>query len=80
MDIPEDKTIQPELTPEFLEFINNTNISNLRNQRNKLLNESDKYMLPDYPITSNNLILIKDYRDKLRNFTNNDYIIPQFPF
>ena len=80
MNIPEDKSIQPELTPEFLEFINNTNISNLRNQRNQLLIESDKYMLPDYPITSNNLILIKDYRDKLRNFTNNDCIIPQFPF
>lgn len=80
MDIPEDKSIQPELTPEFLEFINHTNISNLRNQRNKLLLESDKYVLLDYPITSNNLILIKDYRQNLRNFTENNYIIPLFPF
>ena len=79
MDIPEDKSIQPELTPEFLEFINHTNISNLRNQRNKLLLESDKYVLLDYPITSNNLILIKDYRQNLRNFTENNYIIPLFP-
>ena len=80
MDIPEDKSIQPDLTREFLEFINHTNISNLRNQRNKLLLESDKYVLLDYPITSNNSILIKDYRQNLRNFTENNYIIPLFPF
>ena len=43
-EIPEDKSIQPELTPEFLEFINNTNITNLRNQRNQLLQETDKYL------------------------------------
>ena len=39
-----------------------------REERNKLLNESDKFMLPDYPITSNNLILIKDYRQQLRDY------------
>ncbi len=78
-EISEDKSIQPELTPEFLEFINNTNISNLRNQRNQLLIESDIYLLPDYPITHDNLIIIKEYRQKLRNFTLNDYIIPERP-
>ncbi len=78
-EIPEDRSLQPILTHEFLEFINNTNISNLRNQRNKLLIESDKYLLPDFPITSNNLILIKEYRDKLRNFTLNDYFLPDKP-
>ena len=78
-EIPEDKSIQPILTHEFLEFINNTNISNLRNQRNKLLIETDKYLLVDFPISSNNLILIKEYRSKLRNFTDNNYIIPDKP-
>ena len=78
--IPEDNSIQPELTPEFLEFINNTNICNLRTQRNQLLQETDKYLLPDFPITEEHLILIKDYRDKLRNFNENSYIIPIFPF
>ena len=75
-EIPEDKSIQPILTHEFLEFINNTNISNLRNQRNKLLIESDKYMLVDYPITPEQLEIVKEYRDKLRNFTDNNYILP----
>ena len=79
-EIPIDNSIQPELTPEFLEFINNTNIINLRNQRNQLLKESDKYLLPDFPITTENLELIKDYRDELRNFNENNYIIPEFPF
>jgi hypothetical protein len=79
-EIPQDRSLQPELTPEFLEFINNTNITNLRNQRNQLLKETDKYLLPDFPITEENLILIKDYRDKLRNFNENSYIIPDFPF
>lgn len=79
-EIPIDNSIQPKLTPEFLEFINNTNIINLRNQRNQLLKESDKYLLPDFPITTENLELIKDYREKLRNFNENNYIIPEFPF
>lgn len=79
-EIPEDKTIQPELTPDFLEFIHKTNINNLRNQRDQLLIESDKYMLVDYPITSENLVLIKNYRQILRDFTQNDYVIPEFPF
>ena len=78
-EIPEDKSIQPELTPEFLEFINNTNISNLRNQRNQLLDKTDIYLLPDFPITPDNLIIIKEYRQKLRNFTLNDYILPDKP-
>ena len=79
MNFEEDTTPQ-EYTPEFLEIVKNDTIKHYKQMRNQLLIESDKYMLPDYPITSNNLILIKDYRDKLRNFTNNDYIIPQFPF
>ena len=63
-----------------------------RNQRNKLLSDSDKYVLPDYPISSNNLILIKEYRQNLRNFMDSDAVLnynytsnifpnfPPFPF
>jgi hypothetical protein len=79
MDIPEDQSIQPMLTYDFLEFINNTNISNLRNQRNKLLIETDKYLLPDFPITPEQLEIVKEYRQALRDFTNNNYEIPIKP-
>lgn len=72
---------------------NDIDILNLRFLRNKLLNESDKYLMPDYPITPENLILIKEYRQKLRDYTNLDAVktyssrlnneipeFPQFPF
>ena len=65
-------------------------VSIQRQERNKLLNESDKYILPDYPITSNNLILVKQYRQQLRNYVDNSYFssniilpfpdFPSFPF
>ena len=53
---------------------------NLIFTRNRLLAESDKYVLVDYPITPENLELIKQWRQQLRDFTNNDYIIPEKPF
>jgi hypothetical protein len=52
---------------------------NLIFTRNRLLTESDKYMLSDFPITPENLELIKQYRQQLRDFTTNDYIIPEKP-
>jgi hypothetical protein len=48
-------------------------------KRNQLLAESDKYVLVDYPISTDDLLIIKEYRQKLRDFTNNDFIIPEFP-
>jgi hypothetical protein len=48
--------------------------------RNQLLAESDKYVLIDYPISADDLLIMKQYRQQLRDFTNNDYIIPEFPF
>ena len=64
-----------------------------KEQRNKLLADSDKYLLLDFPISSNNLILVKDYRQKLRDYMdipevkNYNYAsttpipdFPQFPF
>ena len=44
----------------------------LRNTRNTLLELTDKYILPDYPITADNLEIIKTYRQELRNFINNN--------
>jgi hypothetical protein len=63
-------------------------LNNIRNERNNLLYNTDKYMLPDYPITPENLEKIKVYRQELRNFFQKDEIInfpssfklPVFPF
>ncbi len=51
----------------------------LKHKRNGILNETDKYMLPDFPITPEQLELVKQYRQALRDFTNNDYIMPVKP-
>ncbi len=51
----------------------------LKHKRNGILNETDKYMLSDFPITPEQLELVKQYRQALRDFTNNDYIIPVKP-
>lgn len=51
----------------------------LKNKRNKILGETDKYLLSDFPITPEQLIIIKEYRQSLRNFTQNDYIMPVKP-
>ena len=48
-------------------------------KRNQLLAETDKYMLPDFPISADDLLIMKQYRQALRDFTNNDYIIPDKP-
>ena len=48
-------------------------------QRDQLLNKTDKYLLPDFPITAYNLIIIKEYCQALRDFTNNNYIMPERP-
>lgn len=61
------------------EYINNTNKLLLKNTRNLLLNETDKYLLPDYPLTEEQLLIVKEYRQALRDFTSNDYIMPDKP-
>jgi hypothetical protein len=59
-------------------------IIQLRNNRNIKLEETDKYMLPDYPISVDNLEKIKIYRKELRDFFQKDNFInlnlPDFPF
>ena len=75
----EEETIPQEYTPEFLEIVKNDTIKLYKQMRNQLLLDTDKYLLPDFPITAENLIIIKEYRQALRNFTNNNYILPDKP-
>ena len=52
---------------------------------NGLLRDSDKYLISDYPITPENLILMKNYRQALRDYMNSSNInedmeeAPEFP-
>jgi hypothetical protein len=75
----EDITTEPELTPEFLECIKNNTIEHYKKIRNNLLLETDKYLLPDFPITPEQLEIVKEYRQALRDFTNNNYEMPEKP-
>ena len=54
-------------------IINNAHfLKRARNIRNELLNKTDKYILSDYPITLENQMIIKTYRQELREFINNN--------
>ena len=43
-----------------------------RNIRNELLNKTDRYFLIDYPIAYDQQMIIKNYRQELREFMNNN--------
>jgi hypothetical protein len=60
---------------ENLEFYR----ANLKFKRNTLLNETDKFLMPDFPITAEKLEIIKAYRQALRDFTTNDFKLPKKP-
>ena len=45
-----------------------------RNIRNELLNKTDRYFLIDYPIAYEKQLIIKKYRQDLRDFINNNEI------
>lgn len=52
-----------------------------RQHRNQLLEQTDKYMLPDYPITDEKREQIKIYRQQLRDyFTRDDVVNWKFTF
>ena len=57
-------------------YINNhkTILDRVRNIRNELLNKTDKYILSDYPISLSQQMIIKTYRQDLREFINNNEI------
>ena len=52
---------------------------NMKFTRNLLLQETDKYLLPDYPITVEQLEIVKEYRQALRDFTKNNHTMPDRP-
>ena len=43
-----------------------------RNIRNELLNKTDRYFLIDFPIESEKQMIIKKYRQELRDFINDN--------
>ena len=43
-----------------------------RNIRNELLNRTDRYFLIDYPIAYEQQMIIKTYRQNLRDFINDN--------
>ena len=45
-----------------------------RNIRSELLNRTDRYFLIDYPIAYEQQMIIKKYRQDLRDFINNNEI------
>ena len=51
----------------------------MRNQRDKLLQNTDKYLLPDYPSTLQQQMEIKTYRQALRDLPENNFILPTPP-
>lgn len=74
---PTDIIKEPILIPLPEEIYLNYGL--LKNKRNLILGETDKYLIPDYPITPENLIIVKEYRQALRDFTKNNYILPDKP-
>ena len=57
-------------------FITNNHhyLKRARNIRNELLNKTDRYFLIDYPIAYEQQLIIKAYRQVLRDFINNNEI------
>jgi len=45
-----------------------------RNIRNELLNKTDRYILCDYPLSLEQQMIIKTYRQELRQFINENEI------
>ncbi|MBQ5810293.1 MAG: phage tail assembly chaperone [Clostridia bacterium] len=44
----------------------------IRSRRNRLLEESDKYMLPDYPLTDEERLAWQEYRSRLRDIPSQE--------
>ena len=66
---------------EFKILIDNSVRKTRKEERNKLLSETDKYVLPDFNITTENKTKIINYRQNLRDFNYNDLLLnfPEFP-
>ena len=80
--IPSNYQTKPETIPDKIIILNNfkeaceksitfkIRIDEIRTMRNKLLKDSDYYLLPDISLEENKLKEIKEYRQQLREFMN----------
>jgi hypothetical protein len=50
-----------------MDYINYNNYTLIKNTRNLILGETDKDLLPDFPITPEQLEMVKIYRQHLRD-------------
>lgn len=62
----------------------NESATTIRSKRNLLLAETDYLLMPDYPISKENLEKVKEYRQQLRDITKQDEFpkdvtFPDFP-
>ena len=68
-----DTTPQPEMTDDLRKMMDNSYMHMRRTERNKLLDESDKYVLQDFPISLEDKMKILTWRQELRDFDFNDF-------
>ena len=68
-------TIPPDLSFFNIDDMKTTTIQFLRNQRNQALKNTDIYMIPDFPNSTENKELIMNYRQSLRDFPSSEYLI-----
>jgi len=62
-----------------IDIINKKAFDFLRTKRNIILNETDKYLISDYPILPYQLNEIKNYRQLLRDLPLNNFQFPIKP-
>ena len=85
IEVPEQPTSNHEYDFDTSAWVLNETyyMTDLRGQRDRLLSETDRYVLPDYPISEADLIIIKAYRQDLRDCPNAeliaDRVLPDCP-
>ncbi len=75
-------TTPQELNENVRKMMDNNFINMKRTERNKLLDESDKYVLQDFPISLEDKMKILTWRQELRDFDFNDFskVFPIKPY
>jgi hypothetical protein len=75
-------TTPQELNENIRKMMDNNFINMKRTERNKLLDESDKYVLQDFPISLEDKMKILTWRQELRDFDFNDFskVFPIKPY
>ena len=62
----------PDTDEKAIEFQKAKKSNQVRRIRNQYLEETDKYMILDYPISDDERLSYKNYREYLRDYTEND--------